>query len=122
MQEFYFEDKVNHKIVMGIAAHDDINCPPYDYYVWKGVELKAVLKDRKVLVVRVYHKGDVWHCFYGTYKGLNGEELGAMGSQSHYHYISDKWGYSRAELNHFIETINMPSSPVHILFKHEYRK
>ena len=77
-------------------------------------EMRAVLQDRKVLVVHVYHKGDIWHCFYGTYKGINGEEPGVMGSQSHYHYISDKWGYSREKLNQFIKENNMPSSPVHI--------
>lgn len=251
MQEFYLEDKVNHKIITGIKAHDDVNWSPYDYSVygnalsrsklyntiinikgrpewmderlvnqlalrdskemlegmlrrslpdiklqqilahtemskkeqirlWKGVELKvtdllwfdwlaqkagylldvyhkevtpsryadkqfpvmyiaepnqniekfgksnmsdgemrAVLQDRKVLVVHVYYKGDIWHCFYGTYKGINGEEPGVMGSQSHYHYISDKWGYSREKLNQFIEENNMPSSPVHILLKRE---
>lgn len=247
MQEFYFEDKINHKIVMGIKAHDDVDWPPYDYdlysqalnrsnlynkiidikgrpdelnkrlvnqialkdteimledmlhrslpdfrlqqilghtewskkeqiRLWKGVifrstdflwfdwlaqkigylmdiyhkettpavcknkqlpmmyiaeqdrdiekfgktnmsngEMRALIRERKVMIIKVYHRGDAWHCFYGTYKGLNGEETGVMGSQSHYHYLSDKWGYSREELNRFIEANDMPSSPVHIL-------
>lgn len=82
-------------------------------------EMKALLRQRKVQTIRVYHKDDVWHCFYGTYKGINGEENGSQGSQPHFHYISDKWGMSREELNRRILANDMPSSPVHILLKRE---
>lgn len=77
-------------------------------------ELKAMLRQRRVQTIRVYHKDDVWHCFYGTYKGINGEESGPP----HMHYISDKWGISREELNKRIQANDMPSSgTVHIPFK-----
>ena len=77
-------------------------------------ELKAMLRQRRVQTIRVYHKDDVWHCFYGTYKGINGEESGPP----HMHYISDKWGISREELNKRIQANDMPSSgTVHISFK-----
>lgn len=82
-------------------------------------EMKALLRQRRVQTIRVYHKNDVWHCFYGTYKGINGEESGSHGSQPHLHYISDKWGMSREELNRKIQTNEMPSSPVHILLKRD---
>lgn len=83
-------------------------------------EMKALLRQRRVQTIRVYHRGDnVWHCFYGTYKGINGEESGLHGSQPHVHYISDKWGMSREELNRRILANDMPSSPVHILLKRE---
>lgn len=250
MQRFYFEDKERHHAFMGIQAHDDTNCPPFDYYVfthavaresmytailkgkgrpeladeaivrklalrdakeffeemlhktlpdfrlqqilthtewtkkqqmklWRGFELRtrdllwfnwlaqkagylldvrviethpkvfdekklprvfretedgsidkigdtdmkegemrALLQQRKVQNVRIYHKGDVWHCFYGTMRGLNGQEQGAIGSHPHYHYISDKWGIKLEDLLQRMQANDMPSS-IHILFKRD---
>lgn len=79
-------------------------------------EMRALLQQRKVQNVRIYHKGEVWHCFYGTMKGLNGQEQGAVGSHPHYHYISDKWGIKLEDLLQRIQANDMPSS-IHILFK-----
>lgn len=77
-------------------------------------EMKAILRQRRVQTVRVYHKDDVWHCLYGTYKGINGEESGPP----HFHYISNRFGFSREELNMLIQANDMPSSgTVHIPFK-----
>lgn len=78
-------------------------------------EMRALLEQRKVVQARIYHKNEYWHCFYFTFKGLSGEEHGPMGSVPHYHYISDKSGITREELNERIKACNMPTSKVHIV-------
>lgn len=78
-------------------------------------EMRALLEQRKVIQARVYHKGNLWHCFYFTYKGLAGDESGLMGSKPHYHYLSDKSGIVWDELLKRIKDCDMPSSKVHIL-------
>lgn len=80
-------------------------------------EMRALIKDRKVVVARVFHKGDHWHCFYHTFKGLSGEEPGENGSKPHWHYISDKSNISREELNTRIQNVDMPASKVHIFIE-----
>ena len=80
-------------------------------------EMIALLEQRKVIQARVYHKGSHWHCFYFTFKGLSGLEKGEMGSQSHYHYISDKSGVTWDGLLDGIKKCKMPSSKVHIIIK-----
>jgi hypothetical protein len=77
-------------------------------------QLKAVLDQRTVIQTRIYHKDDIWHCFYFTYKGLDGKESGKLGSQSHYHYLSDKFGITKDCLLDCIRKNEMPSG-VHIL-------
>lgn len=246
MREFYFEDKVNHYFITGIQPHDDVNCPPCDYFMyshataiarnyiqiaehtgeleqlgedffyqlaltkvkiqmdnimrttypnakfqqilanvelnkdmqvslWKGVSLsgsdlfwwnwlaqgigylldiyhietapmiykekhkpmmfyerqdgrmemmgdtdmsegqmRAYLNQRKVVQTRIYHQGNIWHCLYHTAKGLDGRE---GNKPPHYHYLSDKWGITREELQLRIRANNMPSSKVHIWLK-----
>ena len=76
-----------------------------------------MLEQRKVVPARVFHKGEHWHCFYYTYKGFAGLEPGIMGKQPHYHYISDKSGISRMELERCIKECEMPTSKVHIVIK-----
>jgi Zn-finger nucleic acid-binding protein len=73
-------------------------------------ELKALLEQRKVVQARIYHRNEHWHCFYFMFKGLAGLESGMMGAKPHYHYISDKSGISREELNKRISECDMPSS------------
>ena len=80
-------------------------------------ELKALLEQRKVVQARIYHRNEHWHCFYFTFKGLAGLESGMMGAKPHYHYISDKSGISREELNKRISECDMPSSKVHIIIE-----
>lgn len=80
-------------------------------------EMRALIKDRKVIVARIFHKGDHWHCFYHTFKGLSGEESGENGSKPHWHYISDKFNISREELNKRIQNVDMPTSKVHIFIE-----
>ena len=78
-------------------------------------EMRAMLEQRKVVQARIYHKGSIWHCFYFTFKGLYGLECGILGSQPHYHYLSDKNGISWEELTDRIKKCDMPSSKVHII-------
>lgn len=78
-------------------------------------EMRSLLEQRKVVQARIYHKNGNWHCFYFTFKGLEGEESGIMGSKPHYHYLSDKSGISKEELLKRIKECDMPSSKVHII-------
>ena len=78
-------------------------------------EMRALLQQRKVDQARVYHKGQTWHCFYFTFKGLAGEESGIMGSKPHYHYLSDKSGITWDDLMKRIKDCDMPTSKVHIV-------
>lgn len=78
-------------------------------------EMRALLEQRKVIQARIYHKANVWHCFYFTYKGLAGEESGIMGSKPHYHYLSDKSGIKWDDLVSRIKGCDMPSSKVHVV-------
>lgn len=85
-------------------------------------ELKALLHDRKAIVARVFHKGEHWHCFYHTFRGLAGEETGPNGSKPHWHYLSNKFGYTREELNARMKDVDMPaSSKVHIFIERNPR-
>lgn len=78
-------------------------------------EMRALLEQRKVVQARLYHKGDIWHCFYFTFKGLAGEESGIMGSKPHYHYFSNKSGIAWGDLVKRIKDCDMPTSKVHIV-------
>ena len=78
-------------------------------------EMRALLEQRKVIQARIYHKDNIWHCFYFTFKGLSGLESGLMGSKPHYHYLSDKSGLAWDDLLKRIRECNMPTSKVHIV-------
>lgn len=80
-------------------------------------EMRALLEQRTVLQVRIYHKDSHWHCFYFTYKGLAGHERGRMGSQPHYHYLSDRSGISIEKLLDSIKKCEMPTSSVHVIIQ-----
>lgn len=83
-------------------------------------EKRALLEQRKVVQARIYHKGEHWHCFYFTFKGLAGEESGVMGAKPHYHYISDKSGITWEMLMQRIKECNMPTSKVHIFIERSF--
>ena len=80
-------------------------------------EMRALLEERKVIQARIYHKESTWHCFYFTYKGLAGKEVGLIGSKPHCHYLSDKSGITWDELVRRIKNCDMPSSKVHVLIE-----
>ncbi len=58
---------------------------------------RQVFEHRDVKVAKFFDNGDVWHCFFLTFKSLEGKERHKNG-QPHLHYISDKWGISRNEV------------------------
>lgn len=57
-------------------------------------QLKQVIEQRKVIVSKFLDKGNEWHCLLLTYDSLKGKESWKDG-QSHYHYISNKFGIPR---------------------------
>ena len=44
MREFYFEDKYDCTFATGIQPKDDINCDPYDYFIYLYAEATAELR------------------------------------------------------------------------------
>ena len=80
-------------------------------------EMRALLEQRKIIQARIYHKNNVWHCFYFTYKGLAGNESGLMGGKPHYHYFSNKSRIIWDDLMKRIKDCDMPSSKVHIIIE-----
>jgi len=82
-------------------------------------EMRALLEQRKVVQARIYHKDNIWHCFYFTFKGLAGLESGIMGSKPHYHYLSHTFGISWDDLLTRIKSCNMPASKVHVGIERE---
>lgn len=80
-------------------------------------EMRAMMEQRQVMQLRIYHKGDMFHCFYFTFRGLAGDESGEFGSQPHYHYVSNKWNYTRENLIDMISKGVLPDSKVHIIIE-----
>lgn len=80
-------------------------------------EMRAMMQQRKVMQLRIYHKDDIFHCFYFTFRGLAGDESGEFGSQPHYHYVSNKWNYTRENLIDMISKGVLPDSKVHIIIE-----
>jgi hypothetical protein len=60
-------------------------------------QIAQAIDHRHVVVSKFFDKGDIWHCFFLTYKGLAGNEKGNEG-QPHYHYISNRFGLPRDEV------------------------
>jgi len=80
-------------------------------------QLKQLLNQRKVISVTILDKGDDWHCFFATYRGLAGQENYKMdeGGQPHLHYISSKWGsVTRQDVIDGARSGRYVSSSVHI--------
>lgn len=60
-------------------------------------QLKQTVDHRHALVAKFLDRGDVWHCFFTTFKSIGGRE-NWKGGQPHYHYISSGFGLSRKEV------------------------
>jgi len=67
-----------------------------DSTMTKGQQ-KQVIENRKVVIAKIFDKGNEWHCFFVTYDSLKGKESWKNG-QPHFHYISDKFGIKRDDL------------------------
>jgi hypothetical protein len=77
-------------------------------------QIKAVIEQRHVVNAKFLDKGNIWHCFFTTYKSLKGEENGGI---PHLHYISSGFGRSREEVIYQLQRKNykLPRMP-HILY------
>lgn len=60
-------------------------------------QLRHAIKFKKGAIARFLDKEDSFHCFFSTYRSLNGKESW-KGGEPHLHYISDKFGFSREEV------------------------
>jgi hypothetical protein len=72
-------------------------------------EIKQAINNRKVVVARFLDKGPLWHCFFLTFRGLKGEEVGG---KSHLHFISHTWGRSRQEVLAELRSKNYKLGPL----------
>ena len=77
-------------------------------------QMRTIINQADVLIVRIFDNGIHWHCFLQTYKGLKGMESGIQGSRPHLHYLSDSFGISKADLVKMIKMGKYPNTPVHI--------
>lgn len=77
-------------------------------------QMRTIINQADVLIVRIFNNGIHWHCFLQTYKGLKGMESGVQGSRPHLHYLSDSFGISKADLVKMIKIGRYPNTPVHI--------
>ncbi len=77
-------------------------------------QIKHIIEERSVTVSKFLDKGDKWHCFFLTFKGLIGKETGA---QPHLHYISHSWGLTRKYVIEQLKSkwYKLPPTP-HILY------
>jgi len=75
-------------------------------------QLRGFFNQKNALIARVLDRGGEWHCFFQMERALRGAE-GWKGGQPHIHYISDKWGISRKQLDEMIKSGSMSSS-IHI--------
>jgi hypothetical protein len=75
-------------------------------------QVRKLVTERTVKVAKFLDRGDHWHCFFLTYKSMNGQENHKSG-QPHLHYISDKWTISRGYVLQQMKSkdYNLPSLP-----------
>ena len=60
-------------------------------------QLKQAVQQRKVVIAKFLDNDDSWHCLFTTFNSLKGGETW-KGGQPHYHYISDKFGFTRDQV------------------------
>lgn len=78
---------------------------------WSDNQIKTLISQSNRFTAKVFIKGDLWHCFYATKKGLYKQEHYAC---SHYHYISNKWGISLSTFIQSFKSGKCKTSSVHI--------
>ena len=78
-------------------------------------QIKFAIRNQHRVIIRFLDKGNTWHCFFQTMKGITGNEIG---NNSHIHYISNAWNISREEVLYELgkEKYKLPRLP-HIDFK-----
>lgn len=60
-------------------------------------QLKQSVEHKKRMIAKFLDKGNEWHCFFINHSSIAGTESW-KGGQTHYHYISDKFGMSRSDV------------------------
>lgn len=75
-------------------------------------QIKQSIQQRHAAVAKFLDRDNAWHCFFLTYKSLNGEESYKDG-QPHMHYISSAWGLERNFVVEQLKSKNykLPSLP-----------
>lgn len=68
-------------------------------------QIKQVMDHRNFVSAKFIDRGNTWHCFFLTFNSARGREAWKDG-QAHYHYISDKFGISRAKVVEEIKSGN----------------
>ena len=76
-------------------------------------EMRQLIHNRKVVASHFFERGDIWHCFFITYKSISGKESW-KGGQAHFHYISSAFGYTKEEFVESMRTGKYLSTSVHI--------
>jgi hypothetical protein len=79
-------------------------------------QIKQAIDYKKTIVSKFLDRGEIWHCFFLSFKSLKGQESWNDG-QPHWHYISSAWGLSREYVLEQLKSkeYKLPSMP-HIGF------
>jgi hypothetical protein len=78
-------------------------------------EIKMAIEQNDLNIARFLDKGNIWHCFFYTMRGITGKETDGT---PHIHYISNLWNIPRAEVVKQLKSkeYKLPSTP-HIPFE-----
>lgn len=76
-------------------------------------QLGQAIEHRHATVAKILDNGSNWHCFFLTYKSLNGKEAYKDGTP-HLHYISNLWGLTREKVVAELKSKNYNLPSVHI--------
>lgn len=61
-------------------------------------QIRVAIDDRIVRLMRFLDKGDIWHCFFYSYKSISGRESINKETFPHMHFISHTWGLKRDDV------------------------
>lgn len=76
--------------------------------------LRTAVNQTKNVVAKIVEKGEEWHCFYFTFKGVAGREAGEQGGKPHLHYVSNGFGINLDRMKADFKSGNCPHSPIHV--------
>lgn len=77
-------------------------------------QMRTIIDQAEVLIVRLFDNGKHWHCFLQTFRGLKGQESGEQGKRPHLHYLSDSFGIKKEDLISMVKRGKYPQTPIHI--------
>lgn len=79
-------------------------------------QLKLALTERREMIINFFTKDEKWHCFFRTYKSIFGHEKAHVG-EPHMHYLSNAWGYSKADVLHQLSERKHHLQSAHIWYE-----